>query len=104
LAVTRHSQVRLPAVRQESCPGNKLFNKIKMDQQTFENQPEAKPAQANLESMSRRIEEIYVSVEKTRKYFLWTLIITVAMIILPLIALAVVIPFFLQTLNSTLGI
>ena len=58
----------------------------------------------NLEAMSRRIEEIYVSVEKTRKYFLWTLIVTAATVILPLIGLAIVIPIFLRTLSTTLGV
>jgi len=38
-----------------------------------------------IEANERKLEEIYVSVEKTRKYFLWTLIITVIMIVLPLI-------------------
>jgi len=57
-----------------------------------------------IEKQERRIEEIYVSVEKTRKYFLWTLIITAATIILPLIGLAIVIPIFLQTFSTTLGV
>jgi len=56
-----------------------------------------------IEAISQRVEEIYVSVEKTRKYFLWTLIISVATIILPLIGLAFVIPFFLRTLSSSLN-
>ena len=58
---------------------------------TEKNSPEIK-----LAAMSQRIEEIYVSVEKTRKYFLWTLIITAVTIILPLIALIFVIPIFLS--------
>lgn len=53
-----------------------------------------------LEVLGKRIEEIYISVEKTRKYFQWTLIITVATIVLPLIALAFVIPYFLRTVTS----
>lgn len=48
------------------------------------------------------IERTYVSVEKTRKYFLWTLIITVALFVLPLVALAFVIPFFLNSYTSAL--
>jgi hypothetical protein len=56
-----------------------------------------------IEAMSQKIEEIYISVEKTRKYFLWTLIATLATIVLPLIGLAIAIPFFLKTLNSTLN-
>jgi hypothetical protein len=57
-----------------------------------------------LEKQEARIEQIYVSVEKTRKYFLWTLIITVVMFILPLIGLAVVIPAFLNTMMSAYNI
>jgi len=44
----------------------------------------------------KKLEEIYRSVEKMRKYFLWTLIITVALIILPLIGLMFVLPKFLS--------
>ena len=57
-----------------------------------------------IDRQEKRIEEIFVSVEKTRKYFLWTLIITAAAIILPLIGLAFAIPFFLRTLSASLGI
>lgn len=52
-----------------------------------------------IEAQDKKLDEIYRSVEKTRKYFLWTLIITIVMIILPLIGLALVIPIFLQSLN-----
>jgi hypothetical protein len=45
----------------------------------------------------KRIEDIYISVEKTRKYFLWTLIITVALFVLPLLGLAFAIPSFINT-------
>ena len=51
------------------------------------------------EAQEKKLEEIYRSVEKTRKYFLWTLIITVVMIALPLIGLLFVIPTFLKALN-----
>jgi len=44
----------------------------------------------------KKLEEIYRSVEKMRKYFLWTLIITVALIVLPLIGLAFVVPKFID--------
>ena len=49
-----------------------------------------------------KLEAIYRSAEKTRKYFLWTLIITIVTIVLPLIALAFVIPWFLRTITSGL--
>ena len=43
-----------------------------------------------------KLDKIYKSVEKTRKYFLWTFIITIAMIVLPLLGLIFVIPQFLN--------
>ncbi len=49
---------------------------------------------------SEKLDAVYRSVEKTRKYFLWTLIITTVMFVLPLIGLAFVIPYFLRTLGS----
>ncbi len=54
-----------------------------------------------LEEQEKKIEAIYVSVEKTRKYFLWTLIITVVAIVLPLIGLVFAIPYFLDTILGT---
>jgi uncharacterized protein YqhQ len=50
-----------------------------------------------------KINAIYESVEKTRKYMMWTGIITVAVIVLPLIGLMFVIPSFLSTYTSNLG-
>ena len=58
-----------------------------------------------LEALEKKINAIYSSVEKTRKYFLITLIITVVMIVLPILGLIVVIPIFLSSLNlSDLGL
>lgn len=56
-----------------------------------------------LNQQEKRIEQIYASVEKTRKYFLWTLIITIVTIVLPLIALIIIIPIVLRTYTSALG-
>ncbi len=50
-----------------------------------------------LDRIEKRIDEIYASAEKTRKYFLWTAIITVAVIIIPLLVLPMVIPSFLAS-------
>ena len=55
-----------------------------------------------LEESDQKIDEIYKSVEKTRKYFLWTLIITLAVFVLPLIALLFIIPSFLSSYSATL--
>ncbi|MFA7209043.1 MAG: hypothetical protein WC120_02035 [Parcubacteria group bacterium] len=55
-----------------------------------------------LEEQDKKIEAIWISVEKTRKYFLTTIIITVAMTLLPLIGLAFAIPMFLGTLSKSM--
>ncbi|MEI7462955.1 MAG: hypothetical protein WCK03_01000 [Candidatus Taylorbacteria bacterium] len=49
------------------------------------------------------IEKIFISVEKTRKYYLWTMWGTVIVFVLPLIALAFVIPSFMSTYSSILS-
>ena len=43
------------------------------------------------------LKQTYKSAEKTRKYFLYTAIITILMFILPLIGLIIVIPIFLDS-------
>lgn len=62
-----------------------------------------------IEEQDKKLNDIYKSVEKMRKYFLWTLIITVLLFVLPLIGLAFAIPSFmtnyvapLNSLNSGL--
>lgn len=57
--------------------------------------------------MNAKIDEIYVSVEKTRKYLFWTMIVTLAVVVLPLIGLMFALPSFLSNYTeamSTLGI
>ena len=46
------------------------------------------------------IDKIYLSAEKTRKYFLWTMWGTIILFVIPLIILALVLPIFM---NSYLG-
>lgn len=57
-----------------------------------------------INEQDKKLDQIYVSVEKMRKYFLWTMIITIATIVLPLIALIAIIPWFLKTMTSAYGI
>ena len=52
-----------------------------------------------IEEQDKKLEAIYRSIEKMRKYFLWTLIISAVMIIVPLIGLTFVIPMYLKSLN-----
>ena len=48
-----------------------------------------------IEALEKKVDAVFVSVERTRKYFKWTMIITVALFILPLIGLAFAIPSFM---------
>ena len=57
-----------------------------------------------LEEQEKKVDAIYVSVEKTRKYFLWTLILSLAFFLLPLIGVAFAVPFFLNTLSAYGGL
>lgn len=54
---------------------------------------------ARLEKVEAKIDAVYYSAEKTRKYFLWTLIITAVTIVLPLLAMVVLIPYYVSTLD-----
>jgi type IV secretory pathway component VirB8 len=56
-----------------------------------------------LEEQDKLLQKIYKSIERTRRYFLWTLIISVLVIVLPLIGLALVIPKFLSIYDAALG-
>jgi hypothetical protein len=56
-----------------------------------------------LDAQDELLEKIYTSVEKTRKYFLWTLIISLVVFILPLIGLLFAIPKFLSIYTQALG-
>lgn len=57
-----------------------------------------------LTEQDKKLEQIYQSVEKTRKYFLWTLVATLVTFVLPIIGLMFAVPFFLNTLSSAYGI
>ena len=48
-----------------------------------------------IKDLSDKVDKIFVSVEKTRRYFMWTMIITIAIVILPLIGLVFVVPSFM---------
>ena len=57
-----------------------------------------------LAEQDAKLDKIYASIEKMRKYFLWTMIITIATIVLPIIALIAVIPWFLSVMTSAYNI
>ena len=51
-------------------------------------------------ALQEKVDAMYASVEKLRKYFLWTGIITLALFVLPLIGLAFAVPSFLSSYSS----
>lgn len=57
-----------------------------------------------LAELEQKIDGIYKSVEKTRKYFMWTLVLSVVFLVLPLIALIFVIPYFLSAIGGNLDL
>lgn len=59
-----------------------------------------------LKVLEEKIDRVYASVEKTRKYFLAILIVTVVAFVLPLILMVFAIPRFIATYRdlSQLGL
>lgn len=51
-------------------------------------------------ALEEKVDAMYASVEKLRKYFLWTGIITLALFVLPLVGLAFAIPSFLSSYSA----
>ncbi len=56
--------------------------------------------EARLTAQEQKLEQIWQSVEKTRKYFLVTMWTTIILFVLPLVATMFVVPMFI---NSYLG-
>ena len=57
-----------------------------------------------LQAQEELLQKVFISAEKTRKYFMWTLIGSVAVVLLPLVGLVFVIPTFLATLGGAYGV
>ena len=57
-----------------------------------------------LDEQDKKLDAILESSEKMRKYFMWTLIISVAVIVLPLIGLVFVLPSFFDSLMLSTAI
>jgi hypothetical protein len=57
-----------------------------------------------IEEQQVKIDAMYASVEKLRKYFLWTLIITGVTIVLPIIAMMFILPSLIGTLSGAYGL
>ncbi|HZS43053.1 MAG TPA: hypothetical protein VFA52_02420 [Candidatus Paceibacterota bacterium] len=57
---------------------------------------ELQKLQAKIDEQQQKIDAMYQSVEKLRKYFMWTMIITIALFVLPLLGLVFAIPAFMH--------
>jgi uncharacterized protein YqhQ len=58
------------------------------------------PQEEQLARLEQKIDAIYMSTEKSRKYLLTMLIGTVLMVVLPLILAALAVPFLMSTLGG----
>ena len=63
-------------------------------------EPETK---TKLDALEQKIDAIFVSVEKTRNYFKWTMIISLVVLVLPLLGLIFIIPSFMSSYESAMG-
>lgn len=58
-----------------------------------------------IDENNKKIDAVYVSVEKTRKYFFWSAIFNIVIFVLPLIGLIFIIPWFLSAMDyKSLGL
>jgi len=58
---------------------------------------------AKLEEISVKADRAYHAAESARKYLFWTGVVTVALFVLPLLALVFVIPSFIDSYTTTLN-
>jgi len=56
-----------------------------------------------LDLQDELLKKIYISTEKTRKYFLTTIIMAIATFVVPLIVIIFILPWFINTYMSSLG-
>ncbi len=56
--------------------------------------------QAKLDALAESQQALYASVEKTRKYMLWSFVLQLAVVLLPLIILMFAVPFILSGLSN----
>ena len=57
--------------------------------------------EVKLAELSQKIDTIYLSVEKTRKYFLYALVVSLVVFILPLIVAVFAVPSFLSSYTQS---
>lgn len=52
--------------------------------------------------LEKKIDMIYVSVEKTRKYIFWTMVVSLVFFVLPLLLLVIVVPMAMSSYTGML--
>jgi CHASE3 domain sensor protein len=57
-----------------------------------------------IEAQEKKLNDIYRSVERTRKYFLWTLVVTIVVVVLPILGLIFLVPKLLSSYSEMLNI
>jgi len=53
-----------------------------------------------MDEMEKKLDAVYASSEQMRKFFLWTVIVSIAVFVLPLIGLLFAVPSFISTYSS----
>ncbi len=59
---------------------------------------------SRIDALEKKIDAVYVSAEKTRKYLLTIMVVSVVAFVLPLIGLLFAIPSFIATYSSLNGL
>jgi type II secretory pathway component PulF len=54
------------------------------------------PIQSKIEELEDKVNKLQRTVDKIKKIFIWTVIVSIALFILPLIGLLIIIPQFLS--------
>ncbi|HEX3096041.1 MAG TPA: hypothetical protein VHQ20_02890 [Patescibacteria group bacterium] len=62
------------------------------------------PAKEAPKTDRQLLEEIHSYSRKTKNYMFWQLVITVALVVVPLIGALILVPFMLRTLGSAYGV
>lgn len=57
-----------------------------------------------MKQLNEKIDRVYDSVERTRKYMFWGLVMQLAMVLLPLVVLMLAVPFLLSSLSTISGL
>lgn len=55
-----------------------------------------------IEELERKVDATLEAVEKTRKYFMWFLTLSMLALFLPLIGMLFAVPYFLDTLTKSM--